>query len=35
MNAKSAAVLSAKHVSVLHDDFNAVNDVSITLHAGE
>ena len=35
MNAKSAAVLSAKHVSVLHDDFKAVNDVSITLHAGE
>ena len=35
MNAKSAAVLSAKHVSVLHDDFKAVNDVSITLRAGE
>lgn len=28
-------VLSAEHVSVMHDDFKAVNDVSITLRAGE
>ena len=35
MSQANSIVLSAQHVSVLHDDFKAVNDVSITLHAGE
>ena len=35
MNARHPITLSASHVSVLHGDFKAVNDVSLSLKAGE
>ena len=35
MNAAHTIALSANHVTVMHDDFKAVNDVSVSLMAGE
>ena len=35
MNARHPIALSASHVSVLHGDFKAVNDVSLSLKSGE
>ena len=35
MNAAHTIALSARHVTVMHDDFKAVDDVSLSLKAGE
>lgn len=35
MNAAHTIALSARHVTVMHDDFKAVNDVTLSLKAGE
>jgi len=35
MNALQTVALTAHNITVMHDEFKAVNNVSLTLHAGE
>ena len=35
MNALHQVALTAHNITVMHDEFTAVNNVSLSLHAGE